>query len=48
MIKWLVWKTPENADGYLRRTADDIFPDLHTAKLYSGPVEFYDNGHLRK
>jgi hypothetical protein len=36
MIKWLMWKIPEYADGYLRRTADDVFPELHAAKLYAG------------
>jgi hypothetical protein len=48
MIKWLMGRGTEYAGGSSGRTADDIFPDLHAAKLYSGPVYFYDNDHLMK
>lgn len=36
--------TEKRGDAYLRRAADDIFPELHRANVLLLPVDLYDSG----
>jgi len=39
---------PGRAGNKSRRAADDIFPELHDAKLYLRAMDLHDIGHVLK